>query len=62
MRIIIISPLPINLEEIKGGVESATINLLDGFGLIKNDIQVQVISFNQYIVAYFHGIGYLLAC
>ncbi len=46
MRVLIIIPaLPVNLEDIKGGVSSALSNLLRG---LKNfDIEVRVVSFNR---------------
>jgi glycosyltransferase involved in cell wall biosynthesis len=46
MRVLIIVPaLPVNLEEIKGGVCSALSNLLRGF--VNSEVEVRIISFNR---------------
>jgi len=46
MRVMILSPdLPLKLENIKGGVHSAVVNLLNGFA--EHDIKVRVLSFNR---------------
>ena len=48
MRILIVSKLPLDTGNIKGGVEAATINLLDGFLLLDDDIEVRVLSLHKY--------------
>ncbi len=46
MKILLLVPgLPLNLENIKGGVNSATLNLLEGCKIF--DINIQVISFTN---------------
>lgn len=47
MRVLIICDLPLDLAHIKGGVESATTNLLKGFEEMGNDVIIQVLSFNS---------------
>ncbi len=47
MKILILIPgLPVDLEQIRGGIHSALINLLHGFASVKN-IDIRVISFNK---------------
>jgi len=43
--------LPVDHKKIKGGVESATLNLLDGFLLHKNNNEVRVLSLNTNVDA-----------
>jgi hypothetical protein len=46
MKILLLVPgLPLNLENIKGGVNSATLNLLEGCKIF--NINIQVISFTN---------------
>ena len=48
MKVLIIIPaFPINLENIKGGVNSALSNLLKGFA--SANIDVRIVSFNREI-------------
>lgn len=47
MRVIILVPgLPVNLDQIKGGVHSAVANLLRGFATL-DEVQIKVISFSR---------------
>lgn len=44
-NLLLVPELPINLDEIKGGVHSASVNLIKGFSLL--NIKVSVISFSR---------------
>lgn len=48
IKVIFIAALPINTGNIKGGVESASINLLNGFSHYDN-LNILVLSFNPLI-------------